>query len=287
MGRNGRRSWQCAALPVALGTMLLCASPVADAAQGPAPGQGGPGAQPSPATQKRAKAKFDEGVALSDEAKWTEALDAFRESNELVPMAGVQFNIAITERALGRYVDCKRTARKTLDDIASGSLKIKQPKMKIDVEGVLKECSEKIALVTIKVSPEEADVQVDGASPERLPDGRVEVDPGRHVFVATAAGYQTTTVTKEIEPGETDVVIATPPLPKARPIGKGGGPDAPQEEEATPWYESGWFWGVTGGVLAAGAAVVVIVVLVKPAEQAPAEPPAGTVDHVVPAVIRW
>ena len=91
-------------------------------------------------------------------------------------------------------------------------------------------------------------------------------------------------MTKEIESGEAEVVLATPPMPKAKP---GAAADAVPEEEATPWYESGWFWGVTGGVVTAGAAVIVIVVLVKPAAQAQAEPPQGTVDHVVPAVLRW
>jgi hypothetical protein len=164
-------------------------------------------------------------------------------------------------------------------------LAIKHPKMKTDIAGVVKECSGKVALVSIKVAPEDGKVEVDGAEPERLPDGRIEVDPGRHVFVVMASGYQTTTVTQTIESGETEVVLNAPPIPKAKPRGSGGGDG--EGEEAPPWYESGWFWGVTGGVVAAGAAVVVIVVLAQPAEQTAAEPPPGTVDHVIPAVLRW
>jgi hypothetical protein len=280
-------AWRAGATLAVAGALLLGGPGPASAAPGPAPGKGGQGAKgsgPSATTQRRAKAKFEEGLALSDEAKWSEALAAFRESNELVPVAVVQFNIAVTLRALGRYVEAKRSAQKTLDDIGSGQLTIKQPKMKTDVEGVLKECAGKVALVALKVTPEEGKVEADGAEPEKLPDGRIEVDPGRHVFVVSAPGYQTTTVTQTIESGETEVVLNAPPIPKAKPTGHGAGDG---EEDAAPWYESGWFWGVTGGVVAAGTAVVVIVVLAQPAEATPAEPPAGTVDHVIPAVLRW
>jgi hypothetical protein len=272
--------WRVAGLLGAILSATLCAPVAASAAPGPPPGKDAP----STTTQRRAKAKFEEGLALSDEAKWQDALAAFRESNGLVPMAVVQFNIAVTLRALGRYVECKQSGQKSLDDITDGLLTIKQPKIKSDIEGVLKECKQKVALVGLKVAPADGTVEVDGAAPDKLPDGRLEVDPGRHVFVLTASGYQTTTVTKEIESGETEVALTAPPIPKAKPVVGNG---APAEEESTPWYESGWFWGVTGGVVAAGAAVVVIVVLTRPSEQTAAEPPPGTVDHVIPAAIRW
>ena len=278
--RRAAGAWRFAGLLASILSATLCAPVAASAAPGPPPGKD----SPSSTTQRRAKAKFEEGLALSDEAKWSEALAAFRESNGLAPMAVVQFNIAVTLRALGRYVECKHSAQKTMDDIGDGLLQVKQPKMKADIDGVLKECKQKVALVGLKISPADGTVEVDGAAPEKLPDGRLEVDPGRHVFVLTASGYQTTTITKEIESGETEVSLTAPPIPKAKAtVGAG----APAEEESTPWYESGWFWGVTGGVVAAGAAVVVIVVLVKPSEQTPAEPPPGTVDHVIPAVVRW
>jgi hypothetical protein len=266
-----------------LGSILaatVCTPMPASAAPGPAPGKDAA----STTTQRRAKAKFEEGLALSDEAKWSDALAAFRESNGLAPMAAVQLNIAVTLRALGRYVECKHSAQKSMDDITDGVLPVKQPKIKNDIDGVLKECQQKVALVALKVTPGDGTVEVDGAAPEKQPDGRLEVDPGRHVFVLTASGYQTTTVTKEIQPGETEVAITAPPIPKAKPV---GGTEGAPEEESTPWYESGWFWGVTGGVVAAGAAVVVIVVLTRPSAESPAEPPPGTVDHVIPAVIRW
>jgi len=251
----------------------------AQAAPGPAPGKGTLGAKDS-TSERIAKAKFEEGLALSDEAKWAEALEAFRQSNRLLPHATVQYNIAVTLRALGKYVEAEHSAEQTLADIASKKLQLKQPKLKTDIETLLKEVKAKVAVVAVRVTPEQATVEVDGSAPERREDGRLEIDPGKHVFVVSAKDYQTTTVTQTIEPGESEISLKAPKnLPTV-------GPGATPEEE-TPWYATGWFWGTTGSVVAVGIAVAVIVVVLQPAAQSPAEPPAATVSTVVPAGIRF
>lgn len=225
---------------------------------------------------RRARAKFEEGLALSDEGKWSEALEAFRRSDELVPSATVQFNIAVTLRALGRYVEAKHAAERILSEAKRAKHPLR-PRLRRDVERLLEEVSAKIARVRLRVTPAGARVQIDGSSLEELPDGRIELDPGRHVCVVSAQGHETTTLAQTIEPGESEVVLRAPPR------------RAPPEtsQEPTLWYESGWFWGIAGSVAAASAATAIIVVAVQPEQASAAGPPASTIDQVIPAVLRF
>ena len=66
--------------------------------------------------QQQAKALFQQGISLSDDGKWAEALASFQQSDQLVPSAPVRFNIGATLRALGRYVEAKNTLDAVLTD---------------------------------------------------------------------------------------------------------------------------------------------------------------------------
>jgi hypothetical protein len=47
------------------------------------------------------------------------------------------------------------------------------------------------------------------------------------------------------------------------------------------------FWGITGGVVAAGAAAVILVLVLQPEEPAePPGPPANTLGYTIPAGFR-
>jgi len=233
----------------------------------------------SAAAARQAKAKFEQGLALSDDGKWTEALVAFRESNDLAPSAVVQHNIAVTLQSLGKYVEARRSIDATLQDIADRKLVLKQPALKTELKKLRETVSAKTVMVSLVLDPSSAEVEIDGSEPERLPDGRVELDPGRHLFVVAAPGRQTTTVTRTLESGEVEIELRAPPTPPPTP--------AKAEEPDTAWYESGWFWGVSSGVVVAGVAVAVIAVVLQPKEQSTAEPPGSTYGQVLPAGVRF
>lgn len=262
----------------AVGTMGTITSAPCWAA--PAPSATG---SASATTTRRAKAKFEEGLALSDEGKWAEALEAFKASDELAASATVRFNIAVTLRALGRYVEARDVGRSILDDDAEKVRPIK-PGLKADVQKLVNEVAAKVALVVLEVTPKDATLQVDDAAPTLDSQGRLETDPGRHVFILTAPGYETTTVTKEILPGEQELVLVAPPLPKAKPaVGPRAGGSL---EEETPWYEGGVFWGITVSVVVAGAAAAILAVVLQPDEVEPASPPTSTLGYEIPVALR-
>ena len=250
-----RRGW--AALAVLL-SLLLCASlAFADTRTTP--------------EARRAKALFEEGVALSDEGKWTDALAAFQKSDALAVSATVRYNIGTTLRALGRYVEAKRKLEQVL---AGGSLK---PALKKDVDKLLAEVRGKIVTVTLSVSPVDAEVQMDGGPLARSPDGRLEIDPGKHVFVVSAAGYDTTTVTQTLAASDRRLTLTAPrAVSKVQVV----------EVKQTPFYARAWFL-ATVGVAVAGGATVGIIFATRPKDTPPAAPPPATVDRVLPAAVRF
>ena len=222
---------------------------------------------------RRARALFEEGVALSDEGKWADALSAFEKSDQLVPSPSARYNVGTTLRALGRYVEAKRTLQSVLTEAPTFKPPMK-PALKKDVEKVLAEVNAKIVLVSLKVSPVDADVQMDGGAITRLPDGRLEVDPGKHVFVASASGHETTTLAQLLT-SDGDVVLTAPRIvPRVELV------------KETPVYARAWFI-TTLSVAVAGAAAVGIIFAAQPRTTTPAGPPDATVQRVIPAAVRF
>jgi hypothetical protein len=223
---------------------------------------------------RRARALFEEGVALSDEGKWADALAAFQRSDALVASATVRYNIGTTLRALGRYVEAKKTLEQVLAGSAAAPIK---PALRKDVEKLLGEVRAKIVTVAVSLSPADADVQMDGAPVGPLPGGRLEVDPGKHVFVISAKGYETTTVTQTLGAGDTRLALTAP-----RSVAK----VVEVEVKRTPFYARAWFIATVSVVVAGGAAVGIIFVT-RPKDAPPAGPPPATVDRVLPAAVRF
>ncbi len=224
---------------------------------------------------RRARALFEEGVALSDEGKWPDALAAFQKSDELVRSASARFNVGAALRALGRYVEARKVLAGILAEASTQKPPLK-PALQKDIEKLLAEVKTKVVRVSLRVSPRDADVQADGAPLVAQPDGSVELDPGRHVFVVTAKGHDTTTVSKTIAAADVELSLVAPKSAVSlRPI------EAPR-----PFYTRPWFL-VTAGVLVAGGAAAAIVVVTLPKAPEPAGPPSSTVERVVPAGFRF
>jgi tetratricopeptide (TPR) repeat protein len=230
--------------------------------------------KPSAPDARRAKALFEEGVALVDEGKWADALAAFQKSDAINPSASARLNIAVTLRALGRYVEAKRTLDKILDDARTQKPPLK-PKIKSDVEKLLKEVAPKILSVTVQVTPPDGDVQMDGALLTIPPDGKISIDPGKHVFVVQGDGYDTATITQTLTTSGAVVALVAPKtIPKIEVV------------KETPFYARAWFI-ATAAVAVAGGATVGIIFATRPKETPPAGPPQSTVTINFPAAVRF
>lgn len=222
-------------------------------------------AEPSKSDTKRAKALFQEGVALTDDGKWADALAAFQKSDKIVPSLNVRFNIAATLRALGRYVEAKRVLKQILKEGPDFDPPLK-PALQTDVENLLGEVKEKIVVVTLNLKPTDGQVQIDGADAKLKEDGSTEVDPGKHVFVLSAEGYETTSVTRNVQTSMTIDLIA----PKVAVIEK-----RVEVHDEAPFYASGWFLAGAGVAVAGGVATALAFAL-KPTAPQPAAAPKTT-----------
>jgi hypothetical protein len=232
--------------------------------------------------QQQAKALFEEGITLSDAGKWPDALAAFQRSDELAPSPTVRFNIGATLRALGRYVEAKNTLDAILTQAAAQKPPPK-PAFVDDVRKLLGEVLQKIVVIEIQVTPRTAELEVDGAEPQRLPDGKLELDPGKHVFVARADGHETITIARNLTADDVELAITLTPI-KSNVVEKRV--EVRVKEEETPFYKRFWFWTAAGAVVA-GAVVVTVVVATRPDAREPAGPPSSTVDRVTPVAIRF
>jgi len=221
----------------------------------------------APPEVRRAKALFEQGVALSDEGKWTDSLAAFQQSDALVASPTVRYNIAMTLRALGRYVEARSELQRIL-----GSRPLK-PALKKDAEALLAEVRAKIVTVSLTVSPADADIQMDGSPITPSPGGQLDVDPGKHVFVVSARNHDTTTVTQALATSG-EALVLTAPLTAVR------------EVRPTPFYARPWFL-ATAGVVVASGATVAIIFAARPRDAPPAAPPPATVDRILPAAFRF
>lgn len=230
--------------------------------------------KPSSADARRAKGLFEEGVALSDEGKWADALAAFQKSDALVPSASARLNVAVTLRALGRYVEAKRVLDQILADGKTSKPPLK-PAVKKDVAKLLKEVAPKILSVSVQVTPPDGDVQMDGAALTIPPDGKIAVDPGKHVFVVEAEGYDTTTITQTLTASGAVVTLVAPKTVTKVEVVK-----------ETPFYARAWFI-ATAAVAVAGGATVGIIFATRPKETPPAGPPQSTVTVTFPAAVRF
>jgi hypothetical protein len=232
--------------------------------------------QPDPKT-RRAKALFEEGIALSDEGKWAEALGRFRQSDELVASPSVRYNIAVSLRALGRYVQARAVLQQIIEKAATAGTPLK-PALLADVDKLLEQVKGKIVEIRVRVRPKGARLQLDGVTAEVDEDGHLELDPGQHVFTVSAKGYETTTVTRDLSASDKEISLAAARVkPSDTPQSAGG---------STPVYESFWFWAIAG-VVVVGATTAVI--LGRHGDEAPAvaSPPPATVDRIIPTMVRF
>jgi hypothetical protein len=151
---------------------------------------------------ERARAEFDRGVLLSQEERWAEALEAFRESRALVERPSTVFNIATALQRLGRdrdAIDAVDAFLAIADPMRDGA-QIDQART---LRGVLRET---VAEITLRLRPGTADVSVDArASAPRGDESDVrvlELDPGEHVVEVRAPGYRPSAVTITLASGE-------------------------------------------------------------------------------------
>ena len=197
-----KRFFTSAAVLVALSSFapFTVAQPPPPAASGKTAGAD----EPEWKIKLRRQALFDEGQKLLEQGKPKEALAKFREVYGLRAHPRVLLWMALAEEQLGRllkaraiYEQAKVDAREAkLDDVEQDAIK------------ALGELTPKIPRLLVRVSSEAwFSVQIDSAT-ATLKNGRIELDPGKHMMVVTAPGQTSYSKEVTLRAGEEKTITA-------------------------------------------------------------------------------
>ena len=235
------------------------------------------------APNQEAKALFEKGLALSGESRWAEALEAFEASYKLAPVPVVQYNIAYNLRTLGRYVEAKQRLQSLIDTSRDPKATPIKPALKQDIDQLFAEVKDKVVRLTVRLDPPDGELQVDGTVTKLPPDGVLEFDPGKHVFVIKKEGFETTSITRTLSSTDTEMQLKAPARKtETRLIEREKVVESPDR----PFYTRAWFWTVTGVVVLGGATAIYIAT--RPGDQAPlTQPPSRTVDRIIPTAFHF
>jgi hypothetical protein len=222
-----------------------------------------------PSDKAEARALFEEGVGLAEENRWTEALEAFQSSNELVSRASTSYNIANALYRLNRPVDA--LAELDEHDRMPATLRSKSAqKRSRELRALVRES---VAEVMLSVSPASATILVDGwpstlAGSERL----LLLNPGNHFIEARRDGYHPLRQELVVERGSKQLMVlqlepidlagAEPPPSAAKAsLTTVGANEATAADDRKPFVKRPGFWVLIGvvGAAAIGAGVAVAV----------------------------
>lgn len=135
---------------------------------------------------------FQLGRALFDQRRWSEALDAFRTSQQVLPSPNTLLYLGRCQRELGHNAEAYRTLMRAAQE--ADARRAAEPRYAPTAEAAQREAAaitDRVSFVTIEVSeqPPALSVRVNGDALDASQFGTlVAVDPGAVVVEATAAG---------------------------------------------------------------------------------------------------
>ncbi|MBX7192595.1 MAG: PEGA domain-containing protein [Sandaracinaceae bacterium] len=145
-----------------------------------------------------ARAHFERGLERANAEAWVEALEEFRLSLAILDRPATRLNVGAALLRLGRLVEA-RTEMDTL--LAVGSLGDAE---RAQATSIREHAVQGIRTIDVVVEPTDATLLVDGA-PRVAQQGRLDLDPGRHVIEARASGF--VTETREVGADERAVIL--------------------------------------------------------------------------------
>jgi hypothetical protein len=195
-------------------------------------------AQSAPPDRRAAALRaFEAGEAAAAEERWADAISAFQEAYDLTGVPTALFNVAYALRALGRYVE----ARRSFDELLTLALADED---RAEAENLRAEVDRRIAHVDVDGLDDgvEYELRLDGQvvdDPLSRP-ATVDCDPGSHRIEVRRTGYVAFEWSGVLGEGQRRSLTA-----ELTPLPSGGGNVA----------EEPWLW-IVIGVVVVGAAVV-------------------------------
>jgi tetratricopeptide (TPR) repeat protein len=178
-------------------------------------------AQPDPEAEARVEARthYNAGSDLVSAGKYLEAIAEFEEAYRIKPHYVVLFSIGMAYAAMGDPVSAVDTLERYLNEGGDKGDKVRLEQ----VNAELAKQQVRIGFLDLKVSPEGAQVQIDGKPPQDDPTkpGGMRLAAGVHTLDASAEGFVQHSQQLEIFGGERttlQVDLYPPDAPKAEPV---------------------------------------------------------------------
>ena len=198
--------------------------PTARAADKPTQSRSGADATEQPAYRKT----IEDGLAEYDARHFEEARSLFRRAHEISPNARTFRGIGMTSFELRDYVSAVRNLSAALQD----KRKPLSPEQRKHTQDLLDRSRMFVDVYTLKVSPPNSRVIIDGHAPEFEPDGTLVFGFGTHTVEASAHGMAVRSIPITVRGGERKELAVT--LERASSAGAAGrgqgspGPDCHQ-----------------------------------------------------------
>jgi hypothetical protein len=189
-----------------------------------------------------------------DAHHYEEARSLFRRAHQINPNARTLRGIGIASFDLRDYV----AAARALSDSLADTRKPLTPEQRVHAQGLLERCRSFIDVYTLKITPADARVLLDGRPPDFEPDGTVLIGLGTHNFEASKGGYVLRAFSLAVRGGERKELVVTleAKMPDAKGAPVATGREAPLAMTRAPASRARTSWLIAAGgagVLAAAA----------------------------------
>ena len=217
----------------------------------------------------RYRSTLKDALAEYDAGHFEEARVLFRRAHEINPNARTLRGIGMASFELRDYVAAVRTLSAALVE----TRKALNAEQRTHAQGLLERSRMYVDIYTLKISPADARLLIDGRAPDTEPDGTVLLGFGSHNIEASKPGFVLRTMAVNVRGGERKELAMTLERKSAGRPGEPGAPEAdqtssPPESVHNPLPEkvvrasqgggnSGAAWFLTAGgaaLLSAGAA---------------------------------
>ena len=145
----------------------------------------------------RARELFQQGVALSREERWAEALSSFQQSLALVERPSTLLNIATALQRLGRARECVAA----VDRYLAVSDPADDAEARARATTLREAMVASLAHLSLAVLPPDAQVSINGTLTTIDTSTPLELDAGSYTFVIEREGFLTTRFTLDLQPG--------------------------------------------------------------------------------------
>lgn len=152
----------------------------------------------APDLDARYRSSLKEALAEYDANHFEEARILFRRAHEINPNARTLRSIGMASYELRDYVAAVRTLSAALVD----PRKPLSADQRTHVQGLLEKSRMYVDIYTLKISPADARVLIDGRAPDAEPDGTVLLGFGSHNVEASKPGYGMRTLPLNVRGGE-------------------------------------------------------------------------------------